>query len=312
VEEHIEHAALVQSHGHLPSVESIAEKREEALLPALLTVTALITLAAWALSKALSRSLTAPLEALEGQIAALDPETRNQRLPPSDSPDLAVIIETLNAYMQRLDQVIERERAFAAAASHELRTPLAVIAGSVEVLKINAKPAVFARIERALQEGSERLDALLALSRRQESPPTDIPLHQHLPALVQHSGLRADIDWQLEPHTLRAPISVVDVVVLNLLRNALRAGGKVSVSLRAERLSVRDQGAGIPDHLLPHVFEPGVRGDHGGTGMGLYIAQQLAEAQGWRLSLSNHPEGGVVADLLLTKMHAPSPLLSRP
>jgi two-component system sensor histidine kinase MtrB len=70
-------------------------------------------------------------------------------------------------------------------------------------------------------------------------------------------------------------------------------------------LSLRDRGPGIPENVLPHVFERFYRGDRarsrseGGTGLGLSIARKLAQAHGGDLSAANHPEGGAVFTLEL-------------
>ena len=92
-------------------------------------------LAMWGARRVAHDTLT-PLTRLVRQIRDLDPENRGVRLKPEGDAELDVIADALNGYMAELDAVIERERAFAAAASHELRTPLAVIRGAAELARL--------------------------------------------------------------------------------------------------------------------------------------------------------------------------------
>jgi signal transduction histidine kinase len=267
-------------------------------------VLAIAALAFWASRRLAARAL-APFDDLVQGIRALNPETRGARLRVDGDAELRVIAEALNSYMRALDDVIERERAFAAAASHELRTPLTVIAGATELLA--SKPAdparPLARIDRAVTQAMLDLDALLALSRVREPPQaTRLVLDKLLPDWAEPhlANLSTQIVWELQAAVLDAPMGSLHIVFTNLLRNALRAAGpRGCLILRCSGtgLDVIDNGPGIPPAELPHVFEPHFRGRDGGTGIGLYVARALAQSQGWQLSLVNREEGGAHAAL---------------
>ena len=278
------------------------EKRERLLFAALFAALSVIALLALWVSARLARQTLAPLDGFVTNLHALDPEQRGQRIAaPERDSELAVIADALNAYMQRLDDLVERERAFAAAASHELRTPLAVIRGAAEVLDATAPSAPLARIQRAALSAQQDLDALLWLSRAGETPASEtIALHERLQALCAAQIDPNAVSWQLQPCTITAPPGAVAIIVSNLLRNALRAApkpGGVRVHLAANCLTVDDDGPGVPPKELPHVFAPRTRGHDGGTGMGLYIAATLTARLGWHLSLENRPGGGARAVL---------------
>lgn len=278
------------------------ETREHLLLVALFGTLGLISLAGFGVSARLARQTLAPLDGLVAELHALDPEQRGQRLaPPSRDSELAVIADALNAYMQRLDELVERERAFAAAASHELRTPLAVIRGAAEVLEAQTPSAPLARIQRAAYRAQQDLDALLWLSRAGDTPSAEtLALHERLIELCSAQIDPESITWDLRPCPVTAPPGAVAIIVSNLLRNALRAApkpGGVRVHLDAATLTVDDDGPGVPVDELPHVFAPRTRGHDGGTGMGLYIAATLATRLGWTLSLENRTAGGARATL---------------
>ena len=286
--------------------EGARERRLLLLVPA---GTVLVALAAWVLAWRLSRRTLAPLGDLVEQIRALDPERRGARLHPAGDPELRIIADALNAYMGRLDALVERERAFSAAASHELRTPLAVIAGAVELLAEDARvPAVpLARAQRALVQVQADLQALLALSRPPQ-PVTGpaIALHEQLPLWAEPYLPRGvapspQVDWQLERTFLATAPGSAAIVFTNLLRNALRAAGPhghVRIVLADRVLQVEDDGPGIPDDELPRVCEPRFSGRDGGSGIGLYIAHTLAQREGWTLQLHNRPSKGAVAQVV--------------
>jgi len=286
-------------------------QRERRLVPWLLAALAAAGLLSWWAAGFLARRAALPMERLLREIRALDPERRGARLPEPADPELSAIAEALNRYMARLDALVERERAFAAAASHELRTPLAVIAGAAEVLSANGTPPPLARIRRACLQAELDLDTLLALWRDRAPPP---PAPLDLPALLPQwaepylNDEAARIVWELAPLPRALPAGTLHIVFTNLLRNALRAAGPrgtVTVRLAAEGLGICDDGPGIPETELPRVFEPRFAGRGGGTGIGLYVARRLAQREGWRLSLRNRPAGGVCAELWFTESAHP-------
>ncbi len=99
-------------------------------------------------------------------------------------------------------------------------------------------------------------------------------------------------------------------ILLNLIRNAVQAieacGAAATLTVSAARgggrvtIDVADTGPGIPDHVLPHLFEPfGVSGRAGGSGLGLAIARELARGHGGELALLDTGEQGTVFRLTL-------------
>jgi signal transduction histidine kinase len=210
----------------------------------------------------------------------------------------------VRAYLRQLETLVERERAFAAAASHELRTPLALIHGSAEQLADtgHADPRAVARLRRGMREVTHQLDALLALSRTRESPPVqELELLSWLPVACESliaGDDAARVRWTGTPAPLVAPPGAARIVFGNLLQNALHAdrGGEVTVTVAPGRVVVEDRGPGVAPEMLPRVFEPGLSGREGGTGMGLYIARAIADRYGWSLDLQNRDGGGARAE----------------
>ncbi|WP_028081082.1 sensor histidine kinase [Solimonas soli] len=280
---------------------SFIEEREDALLWTGLIALLGVGVLSYFISLYLARRALAPLDRLVGQLGRLDPERRGERLVLDiDDSELSVIVDAINRYMGELDALVERERAFAAAASHELRTPIAVIQGAAETLALQGEKPALKRIERAVAMARHEIDALLALSRVRDTPRLESLDLQHVlheladPYVAQMPGVR--VTWDIPaPVRLAAAPGAIAAIFTNLLRNAVRAApkGAVTVRVRADHFAIEDDGPGIAAAALPRIFEPGFSSRDGGTGMGLYIARTLAMRFGWRLTVENRDGGGV-------------------
>lgn len=226
-------------------------------------------------------------------------------------------------------QVEDMRREFVANVSHELRTPLSIFRGYLETLldDPHQPPGELLRILEIMERHSDRLNALvedvLSLARL-ESPGAELKLSEvDLPELL-HSIMR---DWekrfaakQLKSHLnfpgnlplLEADENRLQEVIYNLLDNAVkysRPGG--TVFLRAElegervRISVADQGVGIPEADLPRIFERFYRADKarsrelGGTGLGLSIVKHVVQLHGGTVEASSEPGKGTTISVLL-------------
>ena len=97
------------------------------------------------------------------------------------------------------------------------------------------------------------------------------------------------------PGTVRARRDEVREVLLNLLENARDAGARritVSVDEAGRRLRVSDDGRGIPDAVLPRVFEPAFSTTSSGSGLGLAITRRLVEGWGATIGIDSRPGAG--------------------
>jgi signal transduction histidine kinase len=219
---------------------------------------------------------------------------------------------------------LRRQREFAADASHELRTPLAVIRSSVDHLERHRDEPVGAVGDavRDIRDETEHLTALVAdllmLARTDsgaielEKVPVDLadvaegavtvltPL-----AAEKHVGVLFD---PVPAPTIGDPQRLRQLVTI-LTDNAIAhspAGSTVTVSVGRHaggvRLTVDDQGPGIRDQDLAHVFDRFWRAEgapSGGTGLGLAIARWVTEQHGGTIAASNLPSGGARFDVRL-------------
>jgi two-component system sensor histidine kinase QseC len=214
--------------------------------------------------------------------------------------ELQPIIGAFNALLCKLQDKVQRERAFVQDAAHELRTPMAVIAAQAHALTRAASQAERLQAEGALSHAIERAShlarQLLALAALDEPAPSNsvsldlahllqTMLAQCMPA-AQARGITLSLDAP-ETCPVQTERVALQSVIHNLLDNALRhgrAGGQIDVTLQTDAasltLTVADDGPGIPATERERIFERFVRGgqtDTPGTGLGLAIVKQAVQ-----------------------------------
>jgi signal transduction histidine kinase len=284
-------------------VTTYATQDAIALLVLAIGVIAIVIVAALAAS-AISTRLVEPVTALAERLTQIDPGERHVRIGAQFAGnELEPIARSVDMFMERLDGFVEREQSFTATASHELRTPLAVMRGAVELLETSAadRPGAgkaLARIQRAVREMTEFTDALLALSREQQSAAeTTCDVNAVLARVVEDQrsvspGKRIVLDIEAGTKLqVAAPESMVAMTIGNLVRNAVQhgTGGEVLCRSHGHELLVTNAGALPTENLTsaPRRFTT----HPGGHGMGLYLVRRICERYGWEISLENSPRG---------------------
>jgi len=216
-------------------------------------------------------------------------------------PELDRVADALDASGAALSHLVQRERDLVGDVSHQLRSRLTALQLRLEALSGQPDEEEVAEEAAAALEQAERLsgvlDDLLAAAtaaRARDAEPLDVSAalgetaaEWREPLRSQGRSLRQKVPDGLlaraTPARLREAIGV-------LLDNAMRHG-KGTVTLAARDgggtviVEVGDAGPGVPDQLVPHVFERGFSAA-GSTGVGLALARALVEADGGRLELS--------------------------
>ena len=225
-----------------------------------------------------------------------------------------------NAMAQRLRAQFEAQSLLMAAISHDLRTPLARLRLRLETMDEQGLDETPRRgpggtqRQRCVADVRE-MDALigdvLAMLReghaRSERERVDAAaLVQALVDDLTDQGQAATLVGEPAEAVVLAQATALKRIVGNLVGNALRYGGAAEVSVTREarelHIEVADRGPGIAPDQLDAVLQPYYRLDASrqqGTGLGLYIARDLAQRNGGRLSLANRPGGGLQATLSL-------------
>jgi signal transduction histidine kinase len=241
----------------------------------------------------------------------------------SVSIENAKLVGSLEESLARLTEMNQLKDDFVAAVSHELRTPLTSIQGYVKTLlreDVSFTPEQQESFLRIVERQSERLhqliEDLLVASRVQSSEVSATYTTFSVPSLIEQ--VRDEYRDRTDAHQLTIrladdlPFVMSDPVklhqiVANLLDNAFKYSEDGScVSLKAERvgeavkISVRDQGSGVPEDSREKIFDRFYQADQtatrsaGGTGLGLYICRNLAEAIGGRVWLEETGDQGSV------------------
>jgi two-component system sensor histidine kinase MtrB len=277
-------------------------------------------------------SVLRPVRKLRDTARRLAAGDLNARSAPRGADELAELTVTINemaesvqtsmAAMQRMQADARR---FAADVSHELRTPLSTLTAVVEVLATTAdgmEPDARESARMAITE-THRLvrlvEDLMEVSRF-DAGTAHLRVEDVDVAGAVRDCLRAR-GW-LERVELVAPNEIVlrldrrrlDVVVANLVSNALRHGRPpvrvhVSTSREQVRIEVTDSGPGLPEHVLPHVFDRFYKADAArtrtpGSGLGLAIALENARLHGGDLTAGNAAAGGARFVLCLPREDA--------
>jgi len=300
----------------------VVADRVSARLNGLLFVALLSLVVASIVAWLLARALAAPLGRLEATTEDLASGNLAARADARDGPaETKALATSINLMADKIEQLLDRQRAFAGTASHQLRTPLTALRLRLEQLAIDVAgdDGLTDRVGSALHE-TDRLrhiiEGLLALSRAEGSSAevevTDIGelvrerAEQWRPLADERSVAIVD-----RVSTVRAVVAVpgaIEQIIDNLVDNALEVsptGSTVTLAVvdrgDAIELHVADEGPGLDPENRERAFDRFWRASDapvGGSGLGLAIVRELAVASGGSARMAESPSGGV--DVIVT------------
>jgi two-component system sensor histidine kinase MprB len=276
-----------------------------------------VALAAYA-GLVIARTGLRPVERLT---LAAEHVAATERLDPIDvqgSDEIARLTSAFNAMLAALAGSRDRQRDLVADAGHELRTPLTSLRTNLDLLAQSESGEGLGRAERAelvadvraqVTELSELVGDLVELARTDELMSSTVPgetvdLADVVRRAVERVTRRApDVRFVTDarPWLMPGDPQSLERAVTNLLDNAAKwspAGGTVTTSLVDGRLSVSDEGPGIADEDLPHVFDRFYRSAEArtlpGSGLGLAIVRHAVERHSGTVTAARAPEGGTL------------------
>jgi two-component system OmpR family sensor kinase len=297
----------------------LAAERAGAAIAPILLLLPLSMFALWFVARMMSRALQDI-----GRRAAQQDEHTISELPVQHVPsEIVPLVASFNTLLRRLRDAFATQRRFVQDAAHELRTPIAAIGLQMENMRNDMScPAAedrFAQLEAGVRRAQRLVDQLLRLSR-QEAAGADGPaivdlrtqLRESMSTLIGLADQRnidlgfvgAEADGA--PIPLHCAAGDLRSLLDNLIENALRytpEGGVVDVRLLQDEgrvaVEVVDTGPGIPQDMLPRVFDRFFRvpgNGANGSGLGLAIARAAAQRAGLLLTLRNREDrSGLIA-----------------
>ncbi|WP_243443654.1 HAMP domain-containing sensor histidine kinase [Psychrobacter sp. JCM 18903] len=251
--------------GNYP-VLAIFEHLEDIFANALKVAVILSLLIAVIFSSLSSKQIIKPLLDLK---QAVETDHRNLTELTHLPSEVGVLARAIDEKNHKLEQYLKREQLFTGDVSHELRTPLTIIMGASEVLSSQLEndphlSAFATRISTTAKETSEIISALLLLSRAPEkldAPPTsinDIALNevQRLNYLLRHKSVTCKIVAE-QLYVAHVRPELLKMALGNLIKNAFQYTdeGEVIITIDAEKITVTDTGLGIPEVMMPLLYE---------------------------------------------------------
>lgn len=262
----------------------------------------------------LARRVTRPLERMAEAARHIGLGSSPASLPETGAEELAGLARTFNQMSLQVQSLLANRTILLAGISHDLRTPLARMRIALEMLPENVDPKLVARLTNDVEEMNRLIGEFLTFSRGLEKEATqEIDLQVLLRELSANAALEGgmvDIRTQAPCISQVGPLALRRILG-NLINNAVRYGEGQPVEIECECgdgervIRVLDRGPGIPSAEVENVFRPFYRLESsrstatGGSGLGLAIAQQLADANGWRIVLVPRPGGGTEACLTI-------------
>ncbi len=282
-----------------------------------LTSTALMALVLFVVIGLTTRNAMRPLNRLAQSAEAFGRGAAVDVLPERGTEEVRRLTHAFNDMQKRLGRFVGDRTLMLAAIGHDLRTPITSLRLRAEMIE---DEEIRARMLDTLAEMQNMVESTLAFARddARSEPSRMVDLASLLQSLADdQADMGRDVTFaeaERLPYLCRP--SALRRAIDNLVSNAVVHGGRARIALATSeagpRITIDDDGPGIPAEQLEEVFKPFVRletsrsRETGGVGLGLAIARSILLAHGGGLTLSNRPEGGLRAVAQLPA-HAAAP-----
>ncbi|KIL34200.1 histidine kinase [Cohnella kolymensis] len=308
--------------------QSLRETEENlrVLRNVLIAVTGMALIPVIISSRVLSRLITQPITSMTNTMREIRQSGRFKRLELSRSSndELVEMGRTFNDMIDLLETNFDKQEQFVSNASHELKTPLTVIESYASLLKRKGleRPELFAESIDAIHSEAIRMremtEQLLLLARNKSQrnvkfTSVDLAALAQDSAKAFYNAYRRDVHVEAE-HSAQGYTDehLLKQLLFIFLDNARKYSEEpITVHVGAEDgsgwIRIIDRGIGIPNEDLPKVFDRFYRVDEarsrqrGGSGLGLSLAKEIAEAIGARIELDSLENVGTTAVIILRK-----------
>jgi len=233
-------------------------------------------------------------------------------LEPSRSEGAVIVLEDMTELESQAQKMkLASLGMLTANLAHEIRNPLSAISHAAGLLKEDAREGIAPKLTRIIEDHVRRLNGLvedvLSLNRRDRLKREDVAMQDFLPMFVQQFSQREAVSpGVVQIHLAREAAVCMDPghleqILWNLMRNAWRycsrRPGSIRIRVTASddraEIEILNDGPPIPPEVQSHLFEPFYTTEKQGTGLGLYIARELAEANRAVLRYVENQEGAL-------------------
>ncbi|MBJ7356346.1 HAMP domain-containing sensor histidine kinase [Nocardioides sp.] len=280
---------------------------------------------------AVARNGLRPVRRLTSDVERIARTEDLTALPVEGDDEVARLATAFNQMLASLAASRDRQRQLVADAGHELRTPLTSLRTNIDLLTQAGEGSAMGLSDRArsellddvraqIEELTTLIGDLVELARDEPMSPVvaTVELHEVLEAAVARVRRRAPgVTFRLDaaPWYVEGEAGAIERALTNLLDNAAKwspPSGTVTVSLVSGIVTIDDEGPGIDEADLPHVFERFYRSSESrampGSGLGLAIVAQVAERHSGTAVAGRSPSGGTRMMFALPGAPAPKPL----
>jgi signal transduction histidine kinase len=228
-------------------------------------------------------------------------------------------LERINAQAEaRRRETLAAVGEMAAGLAHEVRNPVAAIRGAAQAITPEATPEQSREMLEVIGEETERLGRVVgefldyarpSSPRRERVDAGDLAKRVARAAELSGIGLRVEVQISPDAAPVAGDTDQLHRAFENLVRNAAEAtgeGGTLRIEVTAggegrTEISFADDGPGIPDVVIPHLFQPFHTTKTGGTGLGLALVHRIVESHGGSIRVEGRPGRGAVFTLELPR-----------
>ncbi|WP_088329438.1 two-component system sensor histidine kinase EnvZ [Lacimicrobium sp. SS2-24] len=259
------------------------------------------------------RRLNRPLQALQGAALTVARGEHPKSLKEEGSTEIMAVTRAFNQMAKGVKQLEDDRNLLTAGVSHDLRTPLTRIRLAAEMLP-DEQEWIRDGISHDIEDMNDIIDQFINYVRQDRQEKVErVNLNSIVDDVVRarHIESHHEIELHLgEIPDLQLRKVAMKRVLENLIDNAFRYGSDhIAISShydaknREVSLCIRDFGSGIPEEQIENLFQPFTQGDKArgsmGSGLGLAIIKRIVDMHSGRISLTNHPQGGLQASVFL-------------
>ncbi|MCI0505794.1 MAG: ATP-binding protein [Gammaproteobacteria bacterium] len=259
----------------------------------------------------------APLDRVSGELVAIE-AGRKQRLSENYPGELKGLTDNVNALLGHQQDHLERYRHTLGDLAHSLKTPLAVLQSTLDEKMIEPSSArvIQEQLDRITQISEYQLQRAATAGQSPLIAPVDIDqtiqkVVNSLSKVYADKNVKAELDidkgivFHGDEGDLMEVMGNLTDNAFKYCRQRVRITAKMHLhdrkNLQGLLFSVEDDGPGVPDEMVKHVVQRGVRVDQGisGHGIGLSVVQDIAQIYGGELNISSGAMGGALVSVWL-------------